>query len=157
MIFLRFSWVQLRFISLFLKRAEMELKPCTVFVHLFCPLRNPFRDPSVSNANRTNPPEAKCSKLAPHALITPRTPRASRVMMLLYGCVPHSRDMCNEMELKNANFTLNLCWEPLEEALFGYRGSQSVSAFKLRFKLLSLGVGDRWLICMTFHILVWWM
>ena len=79
----------------------MELKPCTVFVHLFCPLRNPFRDPSVSNANRTNPPEAKCSKLAPHALITPRTPRASRVMMLLYACFPHSRVMCNEMELKD--------------------------------------------------------
>ena len=55
----------------------------------------------VTPTNRTNPPEAKCSKLAPHALITPRTPRASRVMMLLYACVPHSRVMCNEMELKD--------------------------------------------------------
>ena len=40
-----------------------ELKLCTVLVHLFCPLHSPFRDLCLSNANRTNPPEAKRSKL----------------------------------------------------------------------------------------------
>ena len=88
-----------------------ELKLCTVLVHLFCPLHSPFRDLRLSNANRTNPPEAKRSKLAPDALITLKTPRASRATLLLHACVPHSRVMCNEMELKNANFTLKLCWE----------------------------------------------
>ena len=128
-----------------------ELKLCTVLVHLFCPLHCPFRDLCVSNANRTNPPEAKRSKLAPDALITLKTPRTSQAMLLLDACVPHSRVMCNEMELKNANFTLKLCWESLDETLFGYRGSQTVKAFKLRFKLLSLGVNDHWLICMTLY------
>ena len=43
----------------------------SVLVNLLCPLHNPFRDTSVSDANQTNLP----SKNAVNSLLTPRSPR----------------------------------------------------------------------------------
>ena len=55
---------------------------------------------------------------------------ASPAMMLLNARVPHSSYfMYNETESKAANSSLKVCWEPSDEALLGYRGTQIVRAF----------------------------
>ena len=58
---------------------------------------------------------------------------ASRAMMLLYACDPHSRVMYNEMALKAANSSLKVCWEPPDDVLLGFCGTQTVRACKLWF------------------------
>ena len=52
---------------------------------------------------------------------------ASRAMILLYAYDPHSRVMYNEMALKAANSSLKVCWEPPDDALLGFCGTQTVN------------------------------
>ena len=42
---------------------------------------------------------------------------------------------CMAMELKSTTFSLKVCWEPSDGALFGYRGTQTVRAFKLTLRV----------------------
>ena len=53
--------------------------------------------------------------------------------------------MYNETDLKAVNSSLKICWEPLEEALLGYRGTQTVRA-------LMINTRGRWLLIAPYDI-----
>ena len=128
-----------------------------VFVHLLCLPRNYFQDTSVRNANQINSPWATRIKFTPAILITPKF-RVHQRRWYYFALVFLTSGSCTMKRNWQPPIPAGkVCWEPLDEALFGYRGIQTIRAFKLWFKLLTLGVGDCWLFLMTLHITVKWM
>ena len=92
----------------------------SVLVNLLCPLHNPFRDTSVSDANQTNQP----NKNAVNLLLTPWSPRiiqVSRAMMLIYAHVPHYKVMYNYRARLNTNFCMH--YHRLSSIIISYHES----------------------------------
>ena len=133
----------------------------SVLVNLLCPLHNPFRDTSVSDANQTNPP----NKNAVNSLLTPWSPRnytgitgitlmflitrlcttIARVWTRTFVCIIIDYHRLSSAIIK-AETTVDyhqlwwsfqqgskVCWEPSDEALFEYHRTHSIRAFKLLF------------------------